>query len=580
MNIFTHFHQQIIAILENIKAQKDLPESTDFSRVVIESPKDPSHGDLSTNAAMVLAKTAGLNPRALAEKISAQLSIINHVTKVDIAGPGFINFTLSREFWVEQLSDMLQHCQTYGATNVGQGELLNIEFVSANPTGPLHTGHSRGAVLGDAIASLLQKVGYKVTREYYINDAGGQTEILARSAYLRYLQACGHTVEEAKFEGLYPGDYLVKIGQLLKDKYADKYLNAPEAEWMDLFRQVTIEQMMISIKDDLLALGVEMDVFTSERALVEAGGVSRAVEFLQQQGDIYTGVLEKPKGHDIDDWEPRPQLLFRATKYGDDVDRPLQKNDGSWTYFAGDIAYHYDKYQRGFHKMIDVLGADHSGYVKRIKAATKAVTAGKVDVDIKTTQLVNFMENGEPVRMSKRAGTFVTLRDVVDRVGRDVARFIMLTRHQDMPIDFDFKKVVEQTKDNPVFYVQYAHARARSVLRHGCDYMSNSDPVKIDKSPLTDAAELAMIKILTQFPKQVEVAALSREPHRIANFLYEAASTFHALWNKGKDNVELRFIDPNNKELTLARLALVQAVANVIAEGLILLGVNPVEEMR
>ncbi|AIK95775.1 arginine--tRNA ligase [Candidatus Odyssella acanthamoebae] len=580
MNIFNHFHQHILSILEQLKCQGDLPAYLDFSRVVIESPKDPSHGDLATNAAMVLAKAAGTHPRSLADRICQQLSKLDHVVKVEVAGPGFINFSLAGNFWRQRLNDILQSPHIYGASDFGQGELVNVEFVSANPTGPLHTGHSRGAVFGDANASLLEKIGYKVVREYYINDAGGQTDTLARSVYLRYLQACGNTIEESRFEGLYPGEYLAKIGEMLKDTYAAKFVNAPESEWMDLFRKFTIDQMMVFIKDDLLALGVKMDVFTSERALVEAGGVTKAVEFLQEQGDIYTGILEKPKGHDVEDWEPRPQLLFRATQYGDDVDRPLQKSNGSWTYFAGDIAYHYDKYRRGFTKMIDIFGADHAGYVKRIKAAAKAVTAGKGDVDIKTTQLVNFMEKGEPVRMSKRAGTFVSLRDVVDRVGRDVARFIMLTRHQDMTIDFDFAKVVEQTKDNPVFYVQYAHARAKSVLRHGHELLGNLDFVNVDMSPLTDEAELAMIKILTQLPKQIEVAALSREPHRVANYLYEVAATFHALWNKGKDHVNLRFIDPENKNSTLSRLALVQCVATVIAEGLTVLGVDPVEEMR
>lgn len=580
MNIFNHFHHEVLALLTQLKSSGQLPLHTDLSRVVIESPKDPSHGDLSTNAAMVLAKAAGVPPKALAETICQKLSSIEHIVSVSIAGPGFINFKLSEDFWRRQLNDILSSPLTYGASQIGQEELLNIEFVSANPTGPLHTGHSRGAVFGDAIASLLQKIGYKVVREYYVNDAGGQTDILARSAYLRYLQSCGHQVEMARFEGLYPGDYLVEIGQMLQTTYSTRFVDAPESDWIDIFRQFTIEKMMLTIKEDLLALGVKMDIFTSEKALVAAGGVTRAVEFLKEKGDIYTGTLEKPKGHDIEDWEPRPQLLFRATEYGDDVDRPLQKSDGSWTYFAGDIAYHYDKYRRGFIKMIDIFGADHAGYVKRIKAATKAITSGEGQVDIKTTQLVNFMENGEPVRMSKRAGNFVTLSDLVDRVGRDVARFIMLTRHQDMTIDFDFAKVIEQTKDNPVFYVQYAHARACSVLRHGVDTLGETDLVNVDMSLLTDEAELAMIKILTQLPKQIEVAAFSREPHRIATYLYEVASTFHSLWNKGKDHVELRFIDPQDKILTLARLALVQGVANVIAEGLTVLGVIPVEEMR
>ncbi|MBX3486653.1 MAG: arginine--tRNA ligase [Candidatus Paracaedibacteraceae bacterium] len=580
MNIFNKLHQDLISILNSLKTEAILPSDLDLSRVVIETPKDPSHGDLATNAAMVLAKAAGMNPRALAEHICARLTAIDHVIKVDVAGPGFINFFMSDEFWQSQLAFILNAQNCYGSSDFGQGESLNAEFVSANPTGPLHTGHSRGAVFGDAIASLLAKVGYRVTREYYINDAGGQTDILARSAYLRYVQACGQTVDEARFEGLYPGDYLVEVGQDLYAQYQDKFVDQPESDWLDPFKRFTIAKMMDNIKDDLLAVGVKMDVFTSERELVEAGGVQRAVEFLTEQGDIYTGILEKPKGHDVDEWEPRPQLLFKATAYGDDVDRPLQKSDGSWTYFAGDIAYHYDKCRRGFNRMVDIFGADHAGYVKRIKAAAAAVTGGKGQVDVKTTQLVNFMDQGQPVKMSKRAGTFITMRDVIDRVGSDVTRFIMLTRHQDMTIDFDFTKVVEQSKDNPVFYVQYAHARCHSVLRHAQELWGDLTFINTDMSPLTDDAELAMIKILTQLPKQIEVAALVREPHRIATYLYDVAATFHALWNKGKDHVELRFIDPENKQGTMARLALVQSVANVIAEGLIVLGVTPVEEMR
>lgn len=580
MNIFNKLHQDLLSILTSLKVEKVLPDDLDLSRVVIETPKDPTHGDLATNAAMVLAKAAGTNPRALAEHICAKLKTVDHVTKVDVAGPGFINFFMSNEFWQSQLFNIIKAQDHYGSSDLGKGEALNVEYVSANPTGPLHTGHSRGAVFGDAIASLLAKIGYQVTREYYINDAGGQTDILARSAYLRYLQACGQTVDESRFEGLYPGDYLVAIGQDLYAQYQGQYVDQPESAWLDLFKRFTIAKMMDMIKDDLLAVGVKMDVFTSERELVEAGGVVKAVEFLKEQGDIYTGVLEKPKGHDIEDWEPRPQLLFKATAYGDDVDRPLQKSDESWTYFASDIAYHYDKCRRGFNKMVDIFGADHAGYVKRIKAAAAAVTSGKGQVDVKTTQLVNFMENGQPVRMSKRAGTFITMRDVIDRVGSDVTRFIMLTRHQDMTIDFDFAKVIEQSKDNPVFYVQYAHARCHSVLRHGKEVFGGLSFVNTDMSPLTDDAELAMIKVLTQLPKQIEVAAMAREPHRVANYLYDVAATFHALWNKGKDHVELRFIDPANKEGTMARLALVQSVANVIAEGLIVLGVTPVEEMR
>jgi arginyl-tRNA synthetase len=506
----------------------------------------------------------------LAEIIAASLRQLPEVTHVEIAGPGFINITLKPDFWQRQLLTILQTGTAYGNSDIGGKQKVNVEYVSANPTGPMHTGHGRNAVLGDAIASLLQKVGYEVCREYYINDAGGQIDALARSVYLRYK------------EGMYGADYLVPAGQELATLKGDVWIGKPESEWIEEIRQFSVQAMMALIRQDLDALGVHMDVFTSEKHLVDGGGVEKVLKVLEEKGDLYVGTLERPKGHDVEDWEPRPQTLFRATAYGDDVDRPLKKSDGSWTYFASDIAYHFDKFQRGFTQMIDVLGADHGGYVKRIQAATAAVTGGQGHAEVKTCQMVNFMENGVPIKMSKRAGTFIKLRDVTDRVGKDVTRFIMLTRRHDMGIDFDFAKVVEQTRDNPVFYVQYAHARVCSVLRHGLTLLPDAldDLPIINVSLLTDESELEMIKLLANWPRQVEVAALIREPHRIAYFLHDVAAAFHVLWNKGKDQTHLRFIDTNDHPMTIARLALVKGVATVIASGLNLFGITPLEEMR
>jgi arginyl-tRNA synthetase len=582
MNVFTFIRQKVLDSLNQLVQQGVLPEGLDFSRVTVDSPKESSHGDISTNAAMVLSKSAGMNPRTLATAIVEKLSAIPEILQVDIAGPGFVNMKLDPDLWRQQLLTILKEGIHYGDSQIGAGTRVNVEYVSINPTGPMHTGHGRNAVLGDTVASLLQKIGYDVTREYYINDAGGQTIALARSAYLRYLEALGMPVSPEDFAGdMYPGDYLIPVGQALAAEHGAKWVNQPESEWLEIVRLYTIDAMMDMIRNDLELLGVEMDIYTSERAVVQKNRVEEALKILEEQGDIYVGVLEKPKGHDADDWEARPQTLFRSTKYGDDVDRPLKKSDGSWTYFAGDIAYHLDKFQRGFTQMVDVLGADHAGYFKRIKSAVTAVTKGQAEVEIKVCQMVNFLENAVPVRMSKRAGTFITLRDVIERVGKDVTRFMMLIRRQDMPIDFDFVKVTEQSRDNPVFYVQYAHARACSVLRHVKTIfpeVENFSEIKI--SLLTDDAELGMIKLLASWPQQVEVAALAREPHRIANYLYDVASLFHALWNKGKEHVHLRFIDPENKDLTMARMGLVQSVATVIASGLVLFGITPVEEMR
>lgn len=567
--------------LNQLKADLVLADTLSFDNVSIESPKDPSHGDLSTNAAMVLAKAANMSPRALADKIVPLLEKQTPVAKVSVAGPGFINFSLIPSYWQSCIPVVLEQGTNFGSSTYGKGKRANIEYVSANPTGPMHAGHGRNAVFGDAIASMFAKIGYDVTREYYINDAGNQINTLARSAYLRYCQALGEEINESAFEGLYPGDYLVAIGQEFAATFGRQYLNQDESLWIDLFRETSVSAMMAMIQDDLNALGVKMDVFTSERALVAKGAVETVLKILENRQDLYQGVLEKPKGHDDADWEPRPQTLFRATAYGDDVDRALKKSDGTWTYFASDIAYHYDKFARGADVIVDVLGSDHAGYVKRIKAATLAVTDQKAQIEVCVSQLVNLMEDGVPLRMSKRSGTFVRLRDVIDRVGKDVTRFIMLTRHHDMSIDFDFAKVLEQSKDNPVFYVQYAHARCHSVLRHGLTQFPNSFlGDKVNLSLLNDSAELEIMKLLTLWPRFLEKAALAREPHRVTNYLGELAAAFHALWNKGKDHVELRFIDPDNAELTVTRLHLIKAIATVLASGLTLFGVTPVEEMR
>lgn len=580
MNLFHFFRDHVLNAVAQLQTEQNWPTDLDTSKVVVEPPKEASHGDLSTNAAMVLAKAVGLNPRALAELLTEKIKNHTDIVSIAIAGPGFINLTIREDFWRDRLGDILTAGLDYGDADIGKGEAINVEYVSANPTGPLHTGHGRNAVLGDAIASLFQKVGYKVCREYYVNDAGGQTDVLARSVYQRYRQELGVDVPESAFDGLYPGDYLLPVANNLKEKYGDQYLSKPEEEWIDLFRAEAISAMMTLIQNDLKALGVEMNVFTSERKLVEEKRVEEALALLEESGDMYVGVLDRPKGHDVDDWEERPQTLFRATKYGDDVDRAVKKSDGSWTYFAGDIAYHLDKYRRGFSTMIDILGADHGGYIKRIQAATKAVTKEKGHAEVKVCQMVNFMEDGVAIRMSKRAGTFVKLRDVVDRVGKDVTRFIMLTRRQDVGIDFDFVKVLEQTRDNPVFYIQYAHARAQSILRHGESLGVQQEFNKNLTNLLTDSSELDIIKLLAGWPRQVEIAAVMREPHRIAFYLNDVAAAFHGLWNKGKENTELRFIDPENIPLTQARLILVQAVATVIASGLTLFGITPVEEMR
>ena len=583
MNIFHFFKEAVLTAVQELVQEGHLPEGLDLNRITVDPPKEAGHGDLATNAAMVLAKPAAKSPMAIATLMLEPLRQLEDVSHVEIAGPGFINLTLKPDFWRQQLLHIVQTGAAYGNSLLGAGEKINVEYVSANPTGPMHAGHGRNAVLGDAIASLLQKIGYSVCREYYVNDAGGQIDALARSVYIRYREALGHAIKDSDFqEGMYGSDYLIPVGQDLARLKGDVWIDKPESIWIEEIRRFSVDAMMTIIRADLDALGIHMDVFTSEKRLVDEGGVDAALKILEEKGDLYVGVLERPKGHEVEDWEPRPQTLFRATAYGDDVDRPLKKSDGSWTYFASDIAYHFDKFRRGFSQMVDVLGSEHGGYVKRIQAATAAVTAGKGHAEAKSYQMVNFMENGAPIKMSKRAGTFIKLRDVTDRVGKDVTRFIMLTRHHDNSIDFDFAKVVEQNRENPVFYVQYAHARICSVLKHGLGIFPDAldDFSKTNVSLLTDASELEMIKLLVSWPRQVEVAAVFREPHRIAYYLHDVAAAFHVLWNKGKDNTHLRFIDPEDRATTIARLVLVKGVATVIASGLELFGITPLQEMR
>jgi arginyl-tRNA synthetase len=585
MNIFAEFHAVLAKALDALVAEGKLPAGLDLARAVVEPPRDATHGDLSTNAALVLAKAARTKPRDVAELLAGQLALDPRVEGTEIAGPGFVNLRLKTGVWRDLARAILALGERYGDGAMGGGRAVNVEYVSANPTGPMHVGHCRGAVVGDALAALLEKTGHTVTREYYINDAGAQVDQLARSVHHRYREALGENVGPVP-EGLYPGDYLKPVGQALADEYGKNYVGVAEAEWLPAFRERAVAAMMALIREDLKALGVVHKVFTSEkRDLVEHGRVEEAVERLKLRDLVYTGVLEPPKGMKPEDWEPRPQLLFRATQFGDDVDRPLAKSDGSWTYFAADMAYHLDKYRRGFVRLIDVWGADHGGYVKRVDAAVKALSEGKATFEVKLCQMVNLLDKGEPVKMSKRAGTFVTLRDVVDEVGQDVVRFVMLTRKSDQHLDFDFAKVREQSKENPVFYVQYAHARHRSALRQaavafeGADF-SDATLAKADLDRLADAEEIALLRMLSGYPRVLEAAAEAGEPHRVAFWLYELASSFHQLWTRGNAEPGLRFVLPGDRETTLARLALVRAVGITVASGLRLLGVAPAEELR
>lgn len=591
MNVFRYLDQQVIATVRGLVAEGKLHAGLDYSSGSVEPPRDAAHGDATTNVAMVLAKRTGMKPRDLAELIASRLQQLAQVSRVEVAGPGFINVKFHISFWYNCLSEVLEMGTAYGDSAIGAGQAINVEYVSANPTGPLHVGHGRGAVVGDVLASLLKKAGYRVSREYYINDAGAQVDWVARSVYFRYLIAIGVRTEgeweRAKEAGevQYFGDYLQSVADLIKDRDARKWQDAGEYEWLPVFRDVAIRQMMETIRGSLDCLGIRFDTFVSERELVERGDVEAALHRLEEWGHVYNGVLDPPRGKLPDDWEPRPQTLFRATAFGDDVDRPLKKSDGTWTYFATDIAYHLDKYRRGFRIMIDVWGADHGGYVKRMQAAVKALTCGKGELDVKLCQMVNLLDGGQPLKMSKRSGQFITLEEVVDRVGRDVFRFMMLTRKNDAQLDFDFDKVTEQSRDNPVFYVHYAHARCRSVLRHaeaefGAAMVSDEALRNADFHHLSDSNEIDLIKVVAAWPRVVETAAQAHEPHRIAYYLHELASQFHLLWTRGNDDSSLRFISPANVPLTLSRLALVRCVQLVIASALNVFGVEPVEELR
>jgi arginyl-tRNA synthetase len=584
-NIFAEILERVRAVSSDV-----LGIAADQSRVVVEPPRDPSHGDMATNAAMVLAKDAGRKPRELAEAIATKLRNDPLVSKVDVAGPGFINLTLKPAAWLAELREVLAQGVRYGATDIGKREKVNVEYVSANPTGPMHIGHCRGAVFGDALASLLDFAGFAVTREYYINDAGTQVDVLGRSAYLRYREALGEDIGAIP-DGLYPGDYLKPVGEALAAEHGKTLLGKPESEWLPLVRGKAVAMMMEAIREDLAALNVRHDMFFSERSLIEGKRdlVGDTIEALRARGEVYEGRLPPPKGAPVEDWEDREQTLFRSTDFGDDVDRPLKKSDGSYTYFASDIAYHRSKFERGFHTMIDVWGADHGGYIKRMQAAAKAVSEGRAALDVKIVQLVKLLRAGEPVKMSKRSGDFVTFREVVDEVGRDAVRFMMLYRKNDAVLDFDLAKVIEQSRDNAVFYVQYGHARGESIFRNAQAEMpalpakskARSEFLATAKiEQLDDGAELSLIRKIALYPRLIEAAALAHEPHRIAFYLYELASEFHAQWTRGKDLPHLRFIIQNDPELTAARLALVQGIVTVLASGLAVLGVEAPAEMR
>ena len=580
MDIFADFAARVAAQLKVLypEASAEL-----IARAVVEPPRDPGHGDLSSNAAMVVAKPLGKNPREIAAALVAAFKDDPDVQSVEVAGPGFINFRLNEPVWHRVLKSVDTLGAAFGQADIGKGEKVNVEYVSANPTGPMHVGHTRGAVFGDALSSLLAYVGYDVTREYYINDAGGQVDILARSAFLRYREALGETIEIPP--GYYPGDYLKPVGEHLADVYGRDLLALSEPEWLEKVKPATLAMMLDLIKTDLANLGVRHDVFFSEKTLHGQGGdIDLTLEWLRQQGLVYQGTLDKPKGQADEDWEEREQTLFRAKDYGDDVDRALVKSDGSYTYFAADIAYHRNKYLRGFKHMINVLGADHSGYVKRLQAAVKAISAGEADVDVKIMQLVRLLKNGEPFKMSKRSGDLVLLSDVVEEVGVDATRFMLLYRRNEQAMDFDFALVKEQTRDNPVFYVQYAHARTCSVFRTAENELPGLElsAAELSRAPLerlVSPADLELIKVVAQWPRNVAAAALAHEPHRIAFYLYELAAAFHAFWAKGKDDKSLRFVNPEDLKLTVARLALVGAVRQVLVNGLTVLGVSAPDEL-
>jgi arginyl-tRNA synthetase len=589
-HLFANVLARVHAVCQRLATEGVLPAGLDLSRVVVEPTKDVSHGDMASNAAMVLAKEAKAKPKDIAEAIAAKLRDDDLIASVEVAGPGFINLTLKTSAWADALRAVLRDGAAYGQSTVGAREKVNVEYVSANPTGPMHVGHCRGAVFGDALASLLATAGYDVTREYYINDAGAQVDVLARSAHLRYREALGENIGAIP-EGLYPGDYLVPVGQALAAEHAGALNQMTEDKWLPIVRPKAIAMMMEMIRGDLAALNISHEVFFSERSLIDGNTdlVAATIDFLRAKGDVYEGRLPPPKGKPVDDYEDREQTLFRATAYGDDVDRPLLKSDGGYTYFASDIAYHKTKVDRGFLNLVDVWGSDHGGYIKRVQAAIKAVTNDTATLDVKIVQLVKLLRDGEQVKMSKRSGDFVTLREVVDEVGPDAVRFMMLFRKNDAVLDFDLAKVKEQSKDNPVFYVQYGHARGHSIFRNAraempdlpedtaarVAYLKDANVERLD-----DAAELGLMRQLALYPRMIESAASAHEPHRIAFYLYDLASAFHALWTRGRDMPHLRFIITNDAELTKARLALVQSVVSVLASGLAVLGVTAPDEMR
>jgi arginyl-tRNA synthetase len=585
MNIFSDFETRIKNTLETLDLVKEKRSEVDFARVTVEPPRDASHGDVATNAAMVLSKPLGTNPRALADIIAAALKSDPDISEVSVAGPGFINIRLSTGYWQRLLSTVIALGTDFGRSTLGAGHKANVEYVSANPTGPMHVGHCRGAVVGDALANLMQFAGYDVTKEYYINDAGGQIDVLARSVFLRYREALGEQIG-AMPEGLYPGDYLVPVGQELAAEYGPRLHSMPEEEWLPIVKDKAIDAMMALIRDDLDALNVHHDIFFSERTLHADGAarIRQAINDLTFKGHVYRGTLPPPKGQLPEEWEDREQTLFRSTEVGDDIDRPLIKSDGSYTYFAADVAYFKDKFDRGYDEMIYVLGADHGGYVKRLEAVARGVSEGKAKLTVLLCQLVKLYRNGEPVKMSKRSGDFVTLREVVDEVGRDSVRFMMLYRKSSEPLDFDFAKVTEQSKDNPVFYVQYAHARCMSVFRQAREAFPGLDTASLDLAGSTafisDPNELQLVAKLAEYPRVVEAAAIAQEPHRLAFYLYDLASSFHGHWNKGKEQPELRFVNDRNRELSVARLGLVHAVASVLKSGLAITGTAAPEEMR
>ena len=577
MSLYAQYAALLDGVLDELAADGALPGDLNRKNVTVEPPRDPSHGDLATNAAMVLAKPAGMNPRALAEAIKPRLEAMPPVASVEIAGPGFINLRLNPDAWRDELRTILNEGDAYGTSAIGNDERVNVEYVSANPTGPLHMGHCRGAVVGDSLARILEAAGFRVTKEYYVNDAGAQVDTLARSVHLRYREALGADIGEIP-SGLYPGEYLKPVGGLLASEYGDDYAEAPEDQWLPLFRQWAIKAMLDLIRYDLGLLGIHHDIFSSEAELQQSGAVERAMQELRTRGLVYEGTLERPKSLDPhDEWEPVELTLFRSSQFGDDQDRPMKKSDGSWTYFGSDAAYHWQKAQSADH-LVNIWGADHAGTVKRVQSAVKALTDGRVDLDVKLVQMVRLYRGGEPVKMSKRAGDFVTLADVVNEVGKDVVRFMMLTRRADAPLDFDFLKVVEASKDNPVFYVQYAHARISSLKRKaddaGVDLSSDAD------LSLLDDEELALIKRAAQYPRTIESAAMAHEPHRVAFYLYDLAADFHALWNRGNDDPDRRFLIENNPQLSRARLELVLAIGQIIRSGLDLMGVAATEEMR